>query len=75
MQEQQPMMEEIVDRLFIGSEKASRSYSSLNSHNIKMIVNCSAETCKNWYLNDLDYQWIFFPDPYSKSTEVEDINI
>ena len=67
-------MEEIVNKLFIGSEKCSRNYSLLNSHNIKMVINCAADTCKNWFLNDLDYQWIFFPDPYHNSSK-EDINI
>ena len=38
------------------------------------MINCAADVCKNWYLNDLDYQWIFFPDPYTHS-KPEEINI
>lgn len=28
-----------------------------------MIINCAPEVCPNWFLNDIDYKWIYIPDP------------
>lgn len=34
-----------------------------------MIVNCAPEVCKNWFIDDIDYKWIFVPDPLQEKAE------
>lgn len=41
---------------------------------IKLVINCDPENCRNWFLNDLDYQWMFIPDPL-KAKDLSETNI
>lgn len=56
-------MEEFLKGLYLGTEKVSKDYSTLNEKKIKIIVNCAASYCKNWFVADINYIWIDMPDP------------
>ena len=49
--------------LYIATHTAAKDYAKINNSQIKLIVNCAARKCKNWFLNDFDYKWFFIPDP------------
>ena len=55
--------EEIMKGLYIPTHTVAKDYNKINNSQIKLIVNCAANKCKNWFLNDFHYKWYFMPDP------------
>lgn len=62
-------IEEFLKGLYLATERASKNYQLLSQKKIKLIVNCSASTCKNWFINDISYKWIDIPDPIQPSNK------
>lgn len=55
-------MEEFVKGLFLATEKIAKNFNMLNNKQVRLIVNCSAATCKNWFINDINYKWLDMPE-------------
>lgn len=49
--------------VYLGTERVARNFQVLSEKKIKLIINCAPEVCRNWFINDIDYKWIFMPDP------------
>ena len=48
--------------LYIATHTVAKDYNLINNSQIKLIVNCAASKCKNWFLNDFSYKWYFISD-------------
>ena len=64
-------MEEVIKGIFIATASITHDYKTLNETQIKLVVNCAADKCKNLFLNDFHYQWIFMPDPLLQEFNLE----
>lgn len=66
-------VEEVMKGLFIATESIGKDYHKLNNLQIKLLVNCAASKCRNWFLNDFDYRWFFMADPSQGEVEIESL--